>query len=247
MRDLLSQALRFVELRPYTSTEVPEALSALVHTCDSAPIKEYYAVDSGYAVLGYKNIEILVQSIVAVGPSIRRRVVIRPLPDRADLAARMEELRMAEELPGLVLVDGPLTPYVVASKCIGVSKDPRRRRYGPRIPDPEARDAFIGLSRRVGELSAAEVVLSRSPRGSYLVPVDLGNYFGTFFKSDMVVYVEFPKSYRAELLCGLFKRYPMKLRIAHRLASINDKYIKTIGIILSRIDRTFLPKNREFI
>lgn len=247
MREFLSEALRFVESRAWDRVNVPEVLHNLVYICNSKPIYNYYAVDSGYIVLGFRGMNVLVQSLVAVGPSIDRKISIRPAPTHVNLEARLAEISFAEGLPGITLVDGPLTPYVSSSKSIGVSKDPRKMRYGPRIRDPEARDVFLKLSGALGELGVASMALARAPRGSYLAPVDLGNFLGTFFKSDVIIYVEYPKTYAAEDLCGLFRRYPIKLRVAHRLASINKKYIKTIKIILSRLDRNLLPQNREFI
>ena len=249
MRDLLSAVLRLAELEtPPRPLEIPRELSELVTPCGEGgkPI-EYYAVDSGYVVQRVGPRDILIQSIVAVGRDIKRKYIVTTVTGDPHVEARIREIRFAEFINSdIVLVDGPLTPYVNTARIIGVSKDPRLARYGPRIPDADLRDKFTKLSRYVGERGLVEALLARAPSGSYLPPVDLGELAGTFFKSDWVIYVEFPKSYRPEALCQLFRRYPIRLRLAHHLAKVNREYLKTVKIMLSTVLGA-PPRFRDFL
>lgn len=237
MRDLLSQLLRFAELE-YTvrKLEVPEALRKLVVPCESEDKPDYYAVDSGYVVQKIGSFDVLIQSIVAVGREVRRRFLIKKVVEDVHTEARRREIRFAESIDAdIVLVDGPLTPYVGVTRVIGVSKDPRLVRYGPRIEDDATRDLFVRLSKRWGEREVAGALLASAPAGSYLLPVDIGGLRGTFFKSEWVLYVEFPKNLSADALCALFKRYPVRLRVAHHLAKIGREYVKSVRAVLSSL------------
>ncbi|ABL88173.1 conserved hypothetical protein [Pyrobaculum islandicum DSM 4184] len=246
MYQLLSEVLKFAELEhAQTIIGIPEELKKLVIPCEGEGNFDYYAVDSGYLVRRISNIDVLVQSIVAVGKDIKRRFYIRRIGEDPHIEARKNELQFAETLDAeVILVDGPITPYANITKVVGVSKDPRLIRYGPRIPDKDKREIFVKLAKSIGEREVASVLLAQSPPGSYLVPVDLGGLYGTFFKSDWVLYVEFPKNLSASYLCPLFRRYPIRLRLAHRLAKINRQYLRTVGLLVSRIlsNHTLQPR-----
>ncbi|MEM1597045.1 MAG: DNA double-strand break repair nuclease NurA [Pyrobaculum sp.] len=236
MRQLLSEILRLAELELWDQRpEVPPQLLKLVNQCDSDFVHDYYAVDSGYVVLPVGGSEVLIQSIVAVGPDVKRRFVAQLASGDVHVQARLNEIRFAESMQGLVLVDGPLTPYVNRSKVVGVSKDPKLVRYGPRIGDEELRTLFVKASKAVGERRLASLILAKAPRGAYLVPVEVGDFYGTFFKSDWTLYVEFPRWVRVDELCSLFRRYPLRLRVAHHLAKVNKKYLYSLRFILSNV------------
>ncbi|MEZ0319091.1 MAG: DNA double-strand break repair nuclease NurA [Pyrobaculum sp.] len=238
MRQLLSELLRLAELELLDQRlEVSPELFKLVNQCDSGFTQVYYAVDSGYAVLHVGGSEVLIQSIVAVGTDVRRRFVAQLASGDVHIQARLNEIHFAESLQGLVLVDGPLTPYVSRSRVVGVSKDPRLVRYGPRIGDERLRALFVKASKALGERRLAALILAQAPRGAYLEPVEVGDFYGTFFKSDWVLYVEFPKWVRVEELCSLLRRYPLRLRIAHHLAKVNKKYLYSLRFILANVLR----------
>jgi len=248
MRQLLSEILRFAEL-DYVQVvaEVPQQLRDLATPCDGRGDLDYYAVDSGYVGRRIGAVDVLIQSIVAVGRDVRRKFIIQKITTDLHQEARRNELRFAESLDAdVVLVDGPLTPYVNTAKVVGVSKDPRLVRYGPRIPERDKREVFMKLAKAIGERELASWLLSAAPPGSYLSPVDLGGFYGTFFKSNWVVYVEFPKHIDVKHLCTLFKRYPIRLRVAHHLAKVSKEYLKSISIIISSILRTS-PRPRELL
>jgi hypothetical protein len=136
MRQLLSEILKFAELDYVQAVaEIPQQLRDLVTPCDGKGDLDYYAVDSGYVGRRIGAVDVLIQSIVAVGRDVRRKFIIQKIEDLHQ-EARRNELWFAESLNAdVVLVDGPLTPYVNTAKVVGVSKDPRLVRYGPRIPE----------------------------------------------------------------------------------------------------------------
>ena len=247
MRQLLSEILKFAELDYVQAVaEIPRQLRDLVTPCDGRDDLDYYAVDSGYVRRRIGAVDVLIQSIVAVGRDVRRKFIIQKIEDLHQ-EARRNELWFAESLNAdVVLVDGPLTPYVNTAKVVGVSKDPRLVRYGPRIPEKDKREVFMKFAKAVGERELASWLLSVATPGSYLTPVDLGGFYGTFFKSDWVVYVEFPKHIDVRRLCTLFRRYPIRLRLAHHLAKISKEYLKSIGTIISSILHT-PPQPRELL
>jgi len=248
MRQLLAEILRYVELEHvHGVVEVPQQLKELVVPCNSGGSLDYYAVDSGYVVRRIGAADVLIQTVVAVGRDVKRRFVMQRVIEDPHREARRNELLFAESINAdIVLVDGPLTPYVNTAKVIGVSKDPRLARYGPRIPERDKREAFVKLAKALSERELAALLLSASAPGSYLIPADLGGLYGTFFKSDWVVYVEYPKHIDAGRLCALFRRYPVRLRLAHYLAKVNREYLKTVGAILSEVLRP-LPRPRDLL
>lgn len=248
MRQLLSEILKFVELElSAPKREISDGLKKLVASCNNDITPKYTAVDSGYVVQRVGEVDILVQSIVAIGDEVKRRFVIQKVLEDPHHEARLNEIRFAEGFGGLVLVDGPLTPYINSGDMLGVSKEPRAVRYGPRIPERELRELFINLSRALGEIKVAGELLAGAPPGSYLRPVEVGGFYGTFFKSDWVLYVEFPKSLNAGEICGLFKRYPIKLRIAHHLSKINRQYLDSIKFLFSNIGKVHYLRLREVL
>lgn len=249
MRQLLSEVLRFAELDFATPEPEPAGeLVELVHACEAEESPEYYAVDSGYAVYRVGSVDVLLQSLVAVGRDVRRKFILRRVEKDHHLEARENELRFAESIGAeVVLVDGPLTPYVNTSELIGVSKEPRLVRYGPRIEDPGKRRRFMKLAELLGEREAAGLLLRRAPRGSFLTPVDLGGLYGTFFKSDWVIYVEFPKKTSAERICALFKRYPIKLRLAHHLAKVSSRQANAVWTVLANVLHRPIHRPRELL
>ncbi len=241
MRQLLSEILKFVEFE-YVNDGYLE-LGELATPCSGGPPINYTAVDSGYAVQRFRNTNVLIQSLVAVGREVRRRVVVKRVED-PHRDARLNEINFAEEVEGLVLLDGPLTPYRAGGHIVGVSKGPAEARYGPNMPHGGARSVFIKMSKLWGESATAASVLSRWPRGSYLKPVEVGGYYGTYLKSDWVIYVEYPKSLKIEDLCRLFVRYPIKLRLAHHLSKMNKKYLNSVKFLLWTIGRNQIhPKD----
>jgi hypothetical protein len=240
---LLSELLRFAELE-YTvfRASAPRELKEMVVPCRGERPADYYAVDSGYVVRRVGEVDVLVQSLVAVGRDVRRKFVVQRVGAKPHETARLNEIAFAESIDaGIILVDGPLTPYVSKTRVVGVSKDPRLGRYGPRIPDAARRGAFTKVSRALGERRAAALLLADAPPGSYLEPVDLGHLHGTYIKSDFVLYVELPKSMPVDRVCSLLARYPVRLRLAHYLARISRNYLKTLRYVMSRLLREELP------
>ena len=247
MHQLLAEILRYAELEHVQGVVDVQQLKELVVPCNGGEHLDYYAVDSGYVVRRVGVADVLIQTMVAVGKDVRRRFVMQRVVEDPHREARRNEIRFAESISAdIVLVDGPLTPYVNTARVIAVSKDPRLVRYGPRIPEKDKREAFMKLVKAVGERELAGLLLSASAPGSYLLPVDLGGLYGTFFKSDWVVYVEYPKHLDAGRLCALFRRYPVRLRLAHHLAKVNREYLETVGAILSGVLRTPL-RPRELL
>jgi hypothetical protein len=248
MRELLAEILRYVELEHVQGVaEVPPQLKELVVPCSGGGSLDYYAVDSGYVVRRIGSADVLIQTVVAVGRDIKRRFVMQRVAEDPHREARRNELLFAESIGAdIVLIDGPLTPYVNTARVIGVSKDPHMARYGPRIPEKDKREAFVKLAKALGEREVAALLLSASTPGSYLIPADLGGLYGTFFKSDWVVYVEYPKHIDASRLCALFRQYPVRLRLAHHLAKVNREYLKTVGAVLSGVLRP-PPRPRDLL
>lgn len=237
MRQLLSEILRLAELEISAKrADIPDELKRLVVLCGGEERPDYYAVDSGYVVRRIGNSDVLVQIIVAVGRDVRKKFVVTKVSENPHMAARINEINFAESIRSqFVLVDGPLTPYVHDAGVIGVSKDPRLVRYGPRIRDAELRDAFVHLAKTLGEREAAALLLRDAPPGSYLEPVKIGGLMGTYFKSEWVLYVEFPENIPGDLLCPLFRKYPIRLRTAHHLAKVNREFLKTLRAVASSI------------
>lgn len=235
MKQFLSEILKFAELEfSYVERELIATLKSLVRSCDDGGYVEHGAVDSGYVVHRVGHIDVLIQVVVGVGDRVKERHIVQRVVGDVHVQARRNELNFAESLGvDLVLIDGPLTPYTYGGdRIVGVSKDPRLARYGEKIHRRDVRDQFLKISRLVGERKLAELLLLDSPSGSFLEPVDMGSLYGTFFKSDWVLYVEFPKKYKAEELCGVFKRYPVKLRLAHRLAKMGKSYLNLVRYFL---------------
>ncbi|MFN3803591.1 MAG: DNA double-strand break repair nuclease NurA [Pyrobaculum sp.] len=248
MRQLLSEILKFVELElSAPKREISDELKKLVASCNNDITPKYTAVDSGYVVQRVGEVDILIQSIVAIGDEVKRRFIIQKVLEDPHHDARINEIHFAESFRGLVVVDGPLTPYVNGGDVVGVSKEPKAVRYGPRIPEKELRELFINLSKALGEIKVAGELLAEAPRGSYLRPVEVGGFYGTFFKSDWVLYVEFPKGLDASEICGLFRRYPIKLRIAHHLSKINRQYLDSIKLLFSNIGKVHYLHLREIL
>lgn len=235
MRELLSQILRIAELEA-ENFQIDRRLEELVVTCNSTSNYEYYAVDSGYLTQKLGHSDILIQYIVAVGRDVRRRFVITKA-EKPHFTARLNEIKFAESLEGLVLVDGPLTPYVNSSRVVGVSKEPKLARYGPRITRPQIKEIFVKTAKRLGEAKTASILLAKYPPGTYLEPVEVDDFYGTYIRSDWVLYLETPRSFKPEELCSLFRKYPIKLRLAHHLAKINKEFLKTVKFFMSSILR----------
>jgi NurA domain. len=248
MRHLLAEILKYAELEHFQSrVEIPKQLYDLVIPCNEEGSVDYYAVDSGYVTWRIGTSDVLIQSVVAVGKDVKRKFIIQKVSEDPHFEARINELRFAESVRAeVVLVDGPLTPYINTTKVVGVSKDPRLVRYGPRVSEKDKRDVFVRIAKMLGERELASLLLSTATPGSYLLPVDLGDLYGTFFKSDWIVYVEFPKYMDPSRLCVLFKRYPVKLRLAHHLAKTNRQYLKTVKTILSSVLR-IPPQPRDLL
>ncbi|MEM4673634.1 MAG: DNA double-strand break repair nuclease NurA [Pyrobaculum sp.] len=233
MKQLLSEILKFIELElPYVEKEAPELLRSLTHRCTSEMYIKHGAVDSSYIVRKIGHLDVLIQTVVGVGDRVKKKYIVQKVTGDIHLQARRNEINFAELLDtDVVLIDGPLTPYVKSGdRLIGVSKDPKMARYGEKIQDRERRELFQKISKLVGERRVAELILLNMPRGSYLEPADLGELYGTFFKSDWVLYVEFPKRFNPEDLCSLFRKYPVRLRLAHHLAKVNTSFLDLVRL-----------------
>jgi len=246
---VFSELLRFVELELYPyEVKIPPSLKRLVNYCRGGRLRDYYAVDSGYVVQEVGDYDVLVQLVVGVGREVKKRFLVQKAYDDVHHVARINEIKFAEAFHGgLVLVDGPLTPYVSTANVVGVSKDPRLVRYGPRIAQEDLRREFVSVAKKIGEKEVARRLLQGEPPGSYLEPVEIGDFYGTFIKSDWVLYVEFPKSMRAEEICGVLSRYPIRLRVAHHLAKLNREFLDSIYYLMLNVVKPQKINIRELL
>ena len=248
MRQLISEILRLaeIEIPKYRDklTELAgkaEEFKDIVVRPSAVDPPNYAAIDSGYAVIQYRNMNIVIIEIVVITNSIKRESLLLHFKRNNEIDLnryiRVQEITRAAELNGYVLVDGPITPYLNRPKglIIGVSKDPVSSRYWKGIGG-EVGEWMREVSNYVSELYGAELLLRGEPPGAMLRPVKLGEFLATYIKGDSVFYVEFPEYIPSEVISSFFRYgYPIKLRLAHRYAKISRDLLKTIETILPRL------------
>ncbi|KUO86940.1 MAG: nuclease NurA [Thermoproteus sp. JCHS_4] len=249
MKQLVSEILRLAEI------EIPryrDKLAELTNDLDEykrelvvrpryMDTPDYTAIDSGYAVVQYRYLNIASIVVVIIDKYIKTETILFSFKrnEKIDLNnyIRKQELMRAERYGGYVLSDGPISPYLREPRgfVIGVSKDPVAPRYWRGVGG-RAGEWFKEISGYVSELYGAEILLRGEPPGSMLRPVKLGRYLVTYIKGDSVFYVEFPEYIPQEVVSSFFRYgYPIKLRIAHRYAKITREYLRTVKTIAPRL------------
>lgn len=248
MKGLISEILRLaeIEIPRYRDKLVElarraEAFKDLVLKPSAGEAPSHAAIDSGYAVIQYRNMNIVIIDIVIINNKINNESILLYFRKNKEINMnkyiRIQEITRATSLEGYVLIDGPLTPYLNEPKglLIGVSKDPVLPRYW-KGADGEVGEWMKRISSYASELYAAELLLRGEPPGSMLKPVKLGSFLATYVKGDSVFYVEFPEYVPEQIVSSFFKHgYPIKLRLAHKYAKISRDLLKTVKTILPRL------------
>lgn len=248
MKDLLSEILRLAEIEvPKYRDKIAElarkaeAFKDLILRPPVGDVPNYAAVDSGYAVVQYRNMNIIIIDIVVINNNINNESILLYFRKNEKINInkyiRIQEITRALGLDGYVLLDGPLTPYLNEPRglVIGVSKDPVMPRYW-KGADSDVGEWMREISGYASELYAAELLLRGEPPGSMLKPVKFKGFLATYVKGDSVFYVEFPEYVPEEVIASFFKHgYPIKLRLAHKYAKISRDLLKTVKMMLPRL------------
>jgi hypothetical protein len=260
MRQLISEILRLAEMEipKYRdklielARDIDEYKKEAVERPRYVDTPDYIAIDSGYAVIQYRYLNIAIIVVVIIDKYINSETILFSFKRNEDIDLnsyiRKQELARAEKHSGYVLSDGPLSPYMKEPRgfIIGVSKDPVAPRYWKGIGG-RLGEWLREISGYVSELYGAELLLRGEPPGSMLKPVKLGKYLVTYIKGDSVFYVEFPEYIPKDVVASFFRYgYPIKLRIAHRYAKITREYLRTVRTIAPRL-LDISTKYREYL